>query len=76
MSKNEKGFSPEMSMPFVKVMIHAVWGTKNRSPFLQKEIRPTVHIRISENAKLKGLYIDCLDGVEDHIHILLGLNEI
>jgi len=61
-------------MPFVKVMIHAVWGTKNRFPFLQKEIRPAVLAHISENAKLKGLYIDCLDGVEDHIHILLGLN--
>jgi putative transposase len=41
-------------MPFVKVMIHVVWGTKNRFPFLQKEIRPAVHTHISENAKLKG----------------------
>lgn len=61
-------------MPFVKVMIHAVWGTKNRFPFLLKEIRPTIYTHISDNAKTKGLYIDCLNGIEDHIHVLMGLN--
>lgn len=68
------GFSPEKNMPFVKVMIHAVWGTKNRFPFLQKEIRPAIYTHISENAILKSLYIDCLNGAEDHIHLLMGLN--
>ena len=68
------GFSPEKNMPFVKVMIHAVWGTKTRFPFLKKEIRPTIYTHISENAKLKGLYVDCLNGAEEHIHILMGLN--
>ena len=55
-------------------MIHAVWGTKNRFPFLLKEIRPTIYTHISDNAKTKGLYIDCLNGIEDHIHVLMGLN--
>lgn len=55
-------------------MIHAVWGTKNRFPFLLKEVRPTIYTHISDNAKTKGLYIDCLNGVEDHIHVLMGLN--
>ncbi len=61
-------------MPFVKVMIHSVWGTKNRFPFLQKEVRPAIYSHICENAKLKSLYIDCLNGAEEHIHILMGLN--
>ena len=61
-------------MPFVKVMIHAVWGTKNRFPFLLKEIRPAFYSHIAENARLKNLYIDCLNGIEDHIYILMGLN--
>lgn len=61
-------------MPFVKVMIHAVWGTKNRFPFLQKTVRPEVYKHIIDNAKIKSLYIDCLNGAEDHIHILMGLN--
>lgn len=61
-------------MPFVKVMIHAVWGTKNRFPFLQKTVRPEVYKHIIDNAKIKSLYIDCLNGAEDHILILMGLN--
>ena len=40
-------------MPFVKVMIHAVWGTKNRELFLTSEIRPLVIEHIKENAQLK-----------------------
>jgi REP element-mobilizing transposase RayT len=61
-------------MPFVKVMIHAVWGTKNRFPFLQKTLRPEVYRHITDNAKIKSLYIDCLNGAEDLVHILMGLN--
>jgi putative transposase len=61
-------------MPFVNVMIHTVWGTKNRQAFLYKEIRPKVYDHIRSNAKSKGIFIDSINGVEDHIHLLLGLN--
>ena len=61
-------------MSFVKVMIHAIWGTKNRRPLLQKEIRHTLYDHIIENAKTKGLFIDSVNGVDDHIHLLFGLN--
>lgn len=61
-------------MSFVNVMIHSVWGTKSRYPFLIKDIRPVVYSHIKENAKSKGTFIDTLNGIEDHIHILFGLN--
>ena len=61
-------------MQFVNVMIHAVWGKKNRQCLLHKEIMPTVFKHISDNAKTKGIFIDTLNGVEDHVHLLLGLN--
>ena len=61
-------------MAFVKVMIHAVWGTKNRHPFLTDEIRKSVVAHIKENAKDKQLFIDTLDGYTDHLHCLFGLN--
>jgi len=61
-------------MPFVNVMIHSVWGTKNRQSFLHKEIRPIIFSHIKDNAKTKGIFIDTLNGVEDHIHLLFGLN--
>lgn len=61
-------------MSFVKVMIHAVWGTKNRYPFLTKEVKEKVISHIKENAKTKQIYIDRLDGHTEHLHCLFGLN--
>jgi len=61
-------------MPYVKIMIHAVWGTKSRYPFLTQEIRKKVIDHIKENAKVKGIYIDRINGHTDHLHCLLSLN--
>ena len=61
-------------MSFVKVMIHAVWGTKNREPFLSHELRLLMIDHIKTNAKEKSIYIDSLNGHFDHLHCLFGLN--
>lgn len=61
-------------MPFVKVMIHAVWGTKNRYPFLTKEIKQKVIAHTRENAMRKEIFIDRLNGHTEHLHCLFGLN--
>ncbi len=45
-------------MAFVRVWLHIVFGTKNREPFLQKEIREKVIEHIFENAKTKGIFIN------------------
>jgi len=61
-------------MSYVRVWIHAVWGTKNREHLLTREIRPRVLSHIQENARLKEIYIDRLNGYTDHLHCLFGLN--
>ena len=61
-------------MAYVKIMIHTVWGTKNRSPYLTKEIRLRVIDHIRENAHSKQIFINRLNGHIDHLHCLLGLN--
>jgi REP element-mobilizing transposase RayT len=61
-------------MPYVKVMIHAVWGTKSRYPFLTEEIKSRVISHIRENAQKKLIFIDRLNGHTDHLHCLFGLN--
>ncbi|HNP18298.1 MAG TPA: IS200/IS605 family transposase [Fulvivirga sp.] len=60
-------------MPFVKVWIHLVWTTKNRAPFLEREIRKPVFDHIRTNAKDKGIYIDFINGYVDHVHCLVSL---
>ncbi len=61
-------------MPYVKVMVHAVWGTKNREPFLTSSIKPQVIKHIKDNAMKKNIYINELDGYTEHLHCLFGLN--
>jgi putative transposase len=61
-------------MSYVKIWIHAVWGTKNRHPYLTKEIRPQVIAHIKENAKGKEIFIDTINGYTEHLHCLMALN--
>jgi putative transposase len=61
-------------MAFVNIRIHSVWGTKRREHVLTKEIRFKLFAHIRENAKSKGIFIDCINGYTDHVHCLLSLN--
>jgi len=61
-------------MAFVKIIIHAVWGTKNREPLLNKNLRFQLIGHMIESAKSKGIIIDRLNGASDHLHCLFSLN--
>jgi len=61
-------------MAFVKILIHAVWGTKNHHPFLTREIKQKVISHIKENGIKKQIYIDRLNGHTEHMHCLFWLN--
>jgi putative transposase len=60
-------------MPYIKVMLHFIWSTKNRQPFISKELKPRLLAHIKENTIEKGIFIDCMNCVEDHIHLLVSL---
>ena len=60
-------------MPYTKVMIHFIWSTKNRDKIISQELKPLLLSHIKENSIAKGIFIDCLNCVEDHIHLLLSL---
>ncbi len=61
-------------MSYIKVYVHYVWSTKDRYPFLNDSIRDQLFAHIRENAK-KNIYIDCINGYTDHVHILVSLND-
>ena len=65
---------PHKLMPYVKVWVHVVWSTKNRQPYLHKQIRPKVFEHIRSNAKSKGIHVDVIGGHKDHVHCLISLN--
>jgi REP element-mobilizing transposase RayT len=50
-----------------------MWSTKRRQPFITKELKPLLLSHIKENSITKGIFIDCLNCVEDHIHLLVSL---
>lgn len=62
-------------MPFVNILIHAVWETKNRFPFLKSDIRLAIMDHIIQNAKSKGIIIECINGYHDHLHCVFRLNK-
>jgi len=60
-------------MPYLKIYIHFVWSTKNRFPYLNTiESRQLVWKHIKENAIKKDIYIDFINGYEDHCHCLIS----
>jgi putative transposase len=60
-------------MSYIKIMVHCVWGTKNREPALSSERRTQMFAHIRDNAKTKGIYIDTIGGHSDHVHCLISL---
>lgn len=61
-------------MPYVKVYIHFVWSTKDRVPFLDSpELRKQVWQHMKDNAKQKEIFIDMINGYQEHCHCLISL---
>ena len=61
------------SMPYIKIMIHCIWATKNRAPLISGELKPLLLAHIKENSVKKDIFIDCQNCVADHIHMLISL---
>ncbi len=60
-------------MSFIRIWLHCVWTTKDRTPYLKNQIRNEVISHIRENAKAKDIYIDHINGYEDHLHTLISM---
>ena len=58
-------------MSWVRVYIHMVFATKNRESFLNSlALRKNVFQHIKKNATEKEIWLDCVNGYEDHAHCL------
>lgn len=61
-------------MSYVKMIVHAVWSTYNRTPVLDNETQNILLLHIKDNAKQKGIFIDTINAQPEHVHCLFGLN--
>jgi putative transposase len=63
-------------MSWVRVYVHMVFSTKNREPFLNSsELKKNVFQHIKKNAEEKEIWLDCVNGHQDHVHCLISLGK-
>ena len=60
-------------MSHIKIWIHAVWSTKNRQPVLKPPVLLQVCSHILINSKGKDIFVDTINGYDEHIHVLMLL---
>ena len=60
-------------MPYSKIWLHLIWSTKHRERIITKEVKSRLITHIRENAKLKEIFIDTINCVADHIHLIIAL---
>ena len=60
-------------MSYLRIWLHWVWTTKDRIPYLRNQLKCEVISHIRENAQLKGIYIDHINGHYEHLHALISL---
>jgi putative transposase len=72
-----RAFGPSFSMPqsLARIVVHVVFSTKHRVPFLKSpELRARLHAYMAGVLQSIGCEPILLNGVEDHVHILCNLS--
>jgi putative transposase len=63
-------------MSWVRVYIHMVFSTINRITYLSSpQLRKVVFNHIKQNATEKGIWLDCVNGYDNHAHCLISLGK-
>ncbi|WP_089683133.1 IS200/IS605 family transposase [Catalinimonas alkaloidigena] len=65
-----------MGRTYTKLWIHVVWAVKEREPLLTPQFRVKLFKIMIEYARQNDIYLDCVNGVENHVHCLLCLSPI
>src|SRR5258706_13088649 len=63
-----------MPHSFNKIWIHAIWGTKDRYPFIIPDIENSVYEYMSSQFVESGCIVRIINGMPEHVHCLFLLN--
>lgn len=58
---------------YTRLRYHLVFSTKNRQPFITPDIENLVYTALRRRAEDKGAAIIIMNGVADHIHIVVAI---
>ena len=54
-----------------EIYLHFVWTTWDRLPLISAEVERELHRNLQSLASKKGCVVVALNGIEDHVHLLL-----
>lgn len=60
-------------MSYVRIMVHLIWSTKDRQPLINAGLKDSLLNHIKANSIEKGIFVDTLNCVADHVHLLISL---
>lgn len=71
----ERRHTPKANMAHTKakILIHLVFATKERQPLIVGDFKPDLHAYMAGAVRGMGVFLQALDGVEDHCHIVFDL---
>ena len=62
-----------MPQSLSRVIVHIIFSTKNREPWLESNVRPRVHAYLATVCRDLGAELVRVGGVADHVHIVTTL---
>ena len=62
-----------MPQSLSKVILHIIFSTKNREPWLESNVRPRMHAYLATVCRDLGAELVHVGGVADHVHIVTTL---
>jgi putative transposase len=62
-----------MAQSLSKVLLHIIFSTKNREPWLDSKVRPRMHAYLATTCRSAGADFVRVGGVSDHVHIVTTL---
>lgn len=62
-----------MPQSLSRVILHVIFSTKNREPWLDRDVRPRMHGYIATICRDLGAELVHVGGVADHVHIVTTL---
>lgn len=62
-----------MPQSLSKVILHIVFSTRNREPWLDSDVRPRMHAYLATICRDLGAEFVKVGGVADHVHIVTTL---
>ena len=62
-----------MSQSLSNILIHLIFSTKNRQPFIDSTIESELYAYITSICTTHGTFVIQIGGIEDHIHVLCRL---